>query len=607
MTDCWPEIREIFAAAADRPPAERAAFLEAACGGNPAVRREVAALLELIEPADRMFETPWTFGSAGVDEPDDLQPGERLGAYRIERRIGRGGMGTVYLADRADEQFRKRVAIKVVRPGLGGEMLVRRFRTERQILAELEHPNIARLLDGGETREGLPFLVMEHVEGEPIDEHCEKSRLDVAGRLRLFRKVCAAVQYAHERWVIHRDLKPGNILVTAEGEPKLLDFGIAKLVEPDAGGGAHTGGSLLLLTPAYASPEQMRGEPASAASDLYSLGVVLYELLSGRRPYPVSGSGSVEVRPRLPAGDLNNITRMALEKDPARRYGSVQKLSEDLGRYLEGRPVLARAQTPGYRGRKFLARHKTEAAAAIALAVGLAGAGFTIWRERHRAPVVRASRLPEGNRQQLQASLAAQLARHGEAHPESVRLLRAMGLLLQRSGDYAGAETQLRRALTGWRRLPPEAAGPLEVRTDLAFVLTQRGDYGPETEALLRESLAASRRGSHAPDARTGFALRVLGHMYDGRGDIDRAAQYYRETIETFRRLPEAPAEELALPIWNLAVLHRFRREHGEEVDGTSAQADEARAHSCSDATTNRTTAARRAGWEQVLRRAGGA
>src|SRR5262249_19941660 len=330
----------------------------------------------------------------------------RIGAYQIVEEIGHGGMGEVYRAVRADGQYTKEVAIKLVRSGFESGSLAERFRNERQILASLDHPNIARLLDGGTTKDAVPYLVMELITGVPIDQYCDDHSLSVSDRLELFRQVCAAVQYAHQRLVIHRDIKPSNILVTHDGVPKLLDFGVAKLLDPSV----NTGTTIVrAMTPEYASPEQIRGEHITTGSDVYSLGVVLYRLLTGRSPYagdtstphglakaicdddPVkpstailkseeSGKGDgtspaakairskredspAKLRRRL-AGDLNNVVLMALRKDPSRRYVSVEQFSEDLRRHLEDIPGPARTDAVSYRGGKFIRRHKNGVAGA---------------------------------------------------------------------------------------------------------------------------------------------------------------------------------------------------------------------------------------------------
>ncbi len=374
--------------------------------------------------------------AAGAISPD-VGPDGRLGPYRLIREIGHGGMGSVYLGVRDDDAFQKRVAIKVLKRGMDTESIVRRFRHERQILAGLKHPFIAGLLDGGTTPDGRPYFAMEYVEGQPIADYCEMRRLDTAARLELFRNVCAAVQYAHQNLIIHRDIKPANVLVTGDGTPKLLDFGIAKLLNPELAGYtlAPTAPGLQLMTPEYASPEQVRGEAVTTATDVYSLGVLLYELLTGRLPYrltsrapadivrivcesepmrpstaitsidtqPVndaatrsdpSGDSTRVSKPRPPtvdvdrlrrqlAGDLDTIVLKALSKEPSRRYASVDQFAEDVRRHLAALPVIARKDTWGYRTAKFVRRNRAVVVAGVMTFVALiAGIIGTTWQAR---------------------------------------------------------------------------------------------------------------------------------------------------------------------------------------------------------------------------------
>jgi serine/threonine protein kinase len=404
-TPHWRRLDEIFQAAVDQPAEERDAFLERACAGDAELRSEVAALLRSDAIAGGFLENV-IGGEAGrmVGVPSPPTP-QRFGPYRIVGDLGRGGMGAVYLAVRDDDEYRKQVAVKLLHRGLETGEAVARFRDERQILAAFEHPGIVRLLDGGSTEEGWPYLVMERVEGVPITDYCEGRGLTVRDRLALFRQVCAAVQYAHQRLVIHRDIKPGNILVGADGTPKLLDFGIAKLLDPDQPGGRPaTVAGLHRLTPEYASPEQARGEPVTTATDVYSLGAVLYELLTGARPHRFEGATVVQMlhalsdvdppRPSLAAaavrrralrGDLDTIVMKALEKEPGRRYASAEQLSEDLRRHLEGRPIAARAGTWVYRTGKFVRRQRALVAAAAVVLVTLTAATIVSLQQARRA------------------------------------------------------------------------------------------------------------------------------------------------------------------------------------------------------------------------------
>src|SRR5262245_48967406 len=280
----WKEAKRILGEALDRPAAERTVFIADACRGDEELRRDVESLAQAAEQTGSILDAPIEATGLPPRAPRDSRAGERIAAWELVRELGEGGMGAVYLARRADDQFRKEVAIKLIRPGMSSEFVLQRFLSERQILASLEHPHIARLIDGGSTPAGEPYFVLEYVEGVPLIEYCDGRGLSIFERVRLFVEVCKAVHYAHQNLVVHRDLKPGNILVTADGVPKLLDFGIAKLVQPPGGPDAPTTGTIFpMMTPDYASPEQIRGERVTTASDVYELGVVLYELLTGRK------------------------------------------------------------------------------------------------------------------------------------------------------------------------------------------------------------------------------------------------------------------------------------------------------------------------------------
>ncbi|MDT7806531.1 MAG: eukaryotic-like serine/threonine-protein kinase [Acidobacteriota bacterium] len=411
----WRQIEELFQTAVDLPSEERRPYITLACGGDEALYEQVSALVEQFEAAGDFIEEPAlgatplrvqtdAYATAPLTGPTDVDPaiGRRIGAYKVVCEIGRGGMGAVYLAERADGEFRQRVAVKLIKRGMDTDFILRRFRNERQILATLDHPYIARLLDGGTTGDGLPYFVMEHIEGLPVYRYCDERKLTVGERLRLFSMVCDAVNYAHRKLVIHRDIKPSNILVASGGVPKLLDFGIAKLLNPEFAGEITldpTATAMRLMTPEYAAPEQVRGEPVSPSTDVYSLGVLLYELLTGHRPYrlrnrsphemarviceeepphpsvritspedllPANPSGmsagaesdtlgylywcrgaTVETLRRELAGDLDNVVMKALRKEPGERYQTAEEMREDIARYIEGRPVVAPPFFPG--------------------------------------------------------------------------------------------------------------------------------------------------------------------------------------------------------------------------------------------------------------------
>jgi len=385
----WAEVERLFKGAAELPPEQRPDFLSRECPDLD-LRQEVASLLdysgeELAAAGEAIASAAAALGHE--PNPDERLIGARLGPYRVDAIAGHGGMGAVYRASRDDAEFHQQVAIKLVRAAAESPSTLRRFRQERQILARLSHPNIARLLDGGSTPEGVPYLVMEYIEGEPITAWCERQSLGVEERLRLFLRVCEGVDFAHRDLVVHRDLKPANILVTKDGTPKLLDFGIAKLLDPGAENEAATLTGLQVMTPDYASPEQVRAEPVSTAADVYALGLILYELLTGKKAQQMSGytpdaiarvvchmepTAPAVLKPQL-AGDLDNIIRMAIRKEPERRYASAGDLARDIQRHLEGRPVIARPDTFTYRTAKFLRRNRIGVAAAALIATSLAG------------------------------------------------------------------------------------------------------------------------------------------------------------------------------------------------------------------------------------------
>jgi len=425
MTDNWTRIKQLFGAALELEPAQRPDFLLASCGDDAALRAEVESLLESHDGADNFLESG--VGAEWRPATGSDMTGQYVGDYRIVREAGRGGTSIVYLAERADQQFDKRVAIKMLRSRDESAEILQRFRMERQTLAKLDHPNIVTLLDGGTIADGMPYLVMDFVDGIPIDRYCEERALSITERLKIFCAVCDTVEYAHRNGVIHRDLKPSNILVTHDGSPRLLDFGIAKLRDPKrfALSTLVTLSGMRAMTPEYASPEQIRGQPTSAATDIYSLGVLLYVLLCAQHPYRMTGNSLLEweravceqepLRPSVASarrtagtpdacdsaqapipqnmaalhadhaarlgrtlrGDLDAVTLKALNKEPERRYQSARAFADDIGRYLTGMSVTARRASLTYRSMKFLARHR-ESLLVAAIAV-TAAAIVAIW------------------------------------------------------------------------------------------------------------------------------------------------------------------------------------------------------------------------------------
>jgi serine/threonine-protein kinase len=468
-TDWFRRVDTIFDAAVDLPADQQSAAVERACGADEVLRAEVLSLLRAYR-SDSPLESPAAAIAAPLFEPSARAASDRIGPFRIVREIGRGGMGHVLLGERADGQFEQRVAIKLIQHGSAG--VVRRFLEERRILALLEHPNIARLVDGGLTSDGLPYFAMELVDGEPIDRYCESRHLPLDARLELFARVCDAVAYAHQHLVIHRDLKPSNILVAADGQVKLLDFGIAKLLG-DAQGDDLTGTGLSPMTPQFAAPEQIRNASISTATDVYSLGVLLYLLLTGERPYDLRGKPPTDVErivcvdvPPKPSsraagalarrlrGDLDLIVMTALQKDEQRRYQSPATLAHDLQRFLQGRPILARPDTARYRFGKFVRRNRTAVAVATATAAALVG-----------ATVFSIAQMREARRQQREAVRAAQRATalselqtvlagdardpDGRPLPPAGRIAMAEGVIERRFGSDPSLAASLMVDLSG--------------------------------------------------------------------------------------------------------------------------------------------------------------
>jgi len=414
----WQHVKQVLAVALELDPTERAAYLDRSYAADASLRSDIEPLVASEQRLREKFldRTDLAAAAAAVISPDEnFWVGRRVGPYKVVAQIGMGGMGEVYSAFRSDD-YQKVVALKFVRAGQYSGEVFNRFKNERQILAGLDHPNLAKLLDGGTSEEGMPYFVMELIDGQPITEYCNQHQLAIRERLKLFLQVCAGVHYAHQHLIIHRDIKPGNILVTAEGIPKLLDFGIAKIVESgqSAEGPDATLTSFRILTPRYASPEQIKGEPMTIATDVYSLGVVMYELLTGRSPYELVNGTTQEFaqevcdkEPQKPSlailrspaedrnpenrsrafgqishervskqlrGDIDNIVLMALRKEPSRRYKSANDLHEDIQRHLGNIPVHARNDSVWYRTTKFVARHKAAvAASALVLVALLAG------------------------------------------------------------------------------------------------------------------------------------------------------------------------------------------------------------------------------------------
>lgn len=561
----WRRIEEIFQTVADRPTAERDAYLTRACGDDEDLRKEVVSLLSHESPETFILDPIKSAAVSLISAPEGEKADERIGAFRITRLVGRGGMGAVYEAMRDDAQFEQRVAIKIIKRGTDTDFARDRFRRERHILAGLEHPHIARLLDGGSTEDGLPYFVMEFVEGESITSYCRRHKLSLIARLKLFRRVCSAVQYAHQKLVVHRDIKPGNILVTEDGTPKLLDFGIAKLLAHEPGEAiTQTETALRMMTPDYASPEQVRGLAITTATDVYSLGAVLYELLTGCRPHQFNTHSLLEIErvicdteteepsravkrlmdapaglARRLAGDLDKIVMMSLRKEPERRYQSVEQFSEDIRRHLEGRPVIARKDTVSYRASKFIQRHKLGMAATLLVILSLIGGIVaTSWQAR------RAERRFEQVR-----------------HLANTFLFDVHDKIQSLPGSTEARELVVKTALEYLDSLAQEAEGDAELEWELAVAYQKIGDVQGNpwdanlghTEAAIKsyqKSLALAERliarDSSNPDRRRTLAQNYfkMGALLSEAGNKMGAQKMLRQSAALTQSLVKEMNEE---------------------------------------------------------------
>lgn len=612
----WHQIEEIFFAALDLLPGERDSFIKGACAGDDDLRREVESLLEKEDEKETLMATAIQAVARSLSAQGDDLTGRRIGPYRVTGHIGEGGMAEVVKAIRDDDEYQKQVAIKLVKRGMVTSLMLGRFRHERQILASLEHPNIARLLEGGTTADGLPYLVMEYIEGQPITDYCNNSKLSVKQRLNLFRSVCEAVQHAHKNLVIHRDLKPSNILVTAGCVPKLLDFGIAKLLDPDISQGAvtiaKTMGTARLMTPHYASPEQVRGEAVTTATDVYSLGLVLYEILTGQRAHQFKNSSFAEIervvcdndveRPsavvervssvppgtnaaklrRELAGDLDNIVLMATRKEPERRYQSVDQLSEDIRRHLRGRLVQARQDTLGYRAGKFIRRHKAGVSFAAVLLVLLIGFAVTmavqatrIARERDRANQVTnflvelfgvsdpgEARGASVTAREILDKGAEKIDRELKGQPEvQAALMATMGRVYQKLGLFNNAMPLLETALATQRQTlgedHPDVAASLVYMAELHHA---KGELDA-AERLYRDALEKRRKLFGEESAEYAASVNSLGVLFKDRGDYQTAEPLLREALAKRRKLHGAEHADVASTLNELAVLLKQKGE----------------------------------------------
>jgi eukaryotic-like serine/threonine-protein kinase len=580
----WDDVGDIVERALDASPSARDGVLRDACGTDAARLARARDVLASAERAQSFLDRP-----AADLAPDLIAiPGAiaeaaltHVGAYRILSLIGRGGMGEVYLAERDDAEFERRVAVKVVRAGLGADLLTR-FLGERQVLASLDHPHIAQLHDGGMTADGRPYLVMEYVDGRPLDVFCNERGLSIDQRLELFLQVCDAVDRAHRRLVVHRDLKPANILVTSEGQIKLLDFGVAKLLDPSEATGESpvTRVGMRIMTPEYSSPEQFLCEPTTTATDIYSLGVILYELLAGQRPFANGEPGLAALERRVLAGDvptpsgvcrdaatsrrlrgdLDNIVLTALRREPDRRYGSVAALRDDIERHRNRLPVLARPMTIRYRAATFVRRHRVAvAAAALVLAAVVAGTVATLMqaqaaaREGQRAAQIRdflvgVFEISDPDQSRGQTATARDLLDRGSERIDReltgdpqlrADMLGVLGNLYLKLGVFDRARTHLEESLTLHRTSAAPPATLVASLISLAAVHHAQGKPD-QAEALLREALALARSGSGLRVSEATI-LGDLAAVHRSRGKFDLSEADARAAL-AIRRASGDPA-----------------------------------------------------------------
>ena len=611
----WDLVQEIFLNALPLSGAERERHIDTASAGDAELAKEVRSLLAAAGRGDDIDAKAGVWLGGVLEEVAEVDlTGQRVGPYRILRQLGAGGMAVVYLAERDDDQFNQQVALKVMRPDASdGADLLRRFLVERQILAKLNHPNIARLFDGGVLPSGRPYFVMEYVDGLSLTEACRQAGLTVRQRLELFVEVCSAVQYAHRNLVVHRDLKPSNILVTAEGRPRLLDFGIARvLAERQADQIDATRRQHLRLTPEYSSPEQIRMQAVSTATDVYSLGAVLYELLSGARVFDLADTTPGEMEriiceqdpPRASdaattpevarqlRGDLDVILTKALQKDVARRYVSVTALVEDVERHLQGQPVLARPDSLSYRWGKFVGRHRVGVAAGVllllAIVVGIAG---TLWqaaaaREQGRLAALERDRaLTAATRAETVTRFMVRLFERADPNitagdtlnvfdllddgrkrmaeeladdpAAEAALLIAMGDAYTNLGDYAVADTLLQRAQELTMGLPDhDPLDEADIMTSRAILAGNVGEH--ELARTLNLSALALRRQHLGRISRpVAASLTSLGTAYLYQGQPDSALGYLNEAEAVRSELPDTPPLERAVGLSNLASAYQ--------------------------------------------------
>jgi serine/threonine-protein kinase len=596
-TEKWQKVKAVFYAALDLPTAERLSFVRAECRDDTDLQTEIEKLLQSHQETDNFIEKPifTTVKNLVTDEKHFTLIGKKIGVYQIQKEIGRGGMGAVYLAERADGEFHQQVAVKLIKRGLDTDEIIRRFRHERQILANLDHPYITRLIDGGTTIDGLPFLIMDYVEGLPLISFANKHKLTLHERLKLFLQICSAVQYAHQHLIIHRDLKPSNILVTNDKTPRLLDFGIAKLLSSDSNViTQNTIADLSIMTPEYAAPEQVCGEKVTTATDVYALGVVLYELLTDSRPYSFETKTISEIirivcetEPSAPSaisnfkfqisnskpekinhqdqnrksqianrrslkGDLDNIILMALRKEPERRYSSVEQFAADIHRYLNGLPVMARHDTFAYRAGKFIQRNKAGVIAASGIAVSLIAGIISTYRQSRIARTQRDKALAEARKAEkinhfLQKILNSADPRTQGKDVKVVQMLRLAAESLATDFDEQ-----------------PEIAAELNTTIGLTYLSL---GFFDSAESHLRRALKLRTEVFGLNHQQTAMSFNNLGQLLQTKGKLNAAEPFYRRALQTLRKLDREDSLETASVLDNFGYLLILKGKNKEAID----------------------------------------
>lgn len=580
------KVRELFDKASNLSFEERELYLNQKCANDLELKKEILSLFDSIGSTIDFLEEPLTVVEQNKSNFVDPYIGKQIGNYLIEGEAGIGGMGLVYSGKRNDKEFEHNVAIKILKHGITSEYLLKRFHIERQTLANLQHKNIARLLDGGRTNDGLPYLVMEFIDGTPITEFCDKENLSIQARLKIFRKVCEAVHYAHQNLVIHRDLKPGNILVTKDGAPKLLDFGIAKLIDEDlvdlTEGLTRTG--VWHLTPEYASPEQIKGEKITTASDVYSLGVLLYQILTGIQPYKITNSSPAaiskiitEEKIQKPSekvkdksethiesklflidkisnqlkGDLDNIVSKAMHKDPVRRYVSVEQFSEDIRRHLSGLPVIAQKDTAGYRLSKFIQRHKVGFVSSIGFIVFLIASMIVIIWQANVAATERDNAKIEAQKVETVNNFLQDML----SSPDPTEIGRDVKVydVLKKAADDVEKDFSNHPEI--------EAA----VRKTIGKTLTNLGEFD-EAEPHLIKSLELNNKVYGNNSYQSAESMHELALYYHWIGELILADSLYTKSVIIFRNNSDSPPRSLAGAINDLGILKQEQAKYQESL-----------------------------------------